>query len=344
MKNIYGITILALAFSAAVFTGGCGNNAPETPRAPVTVRVDTIRAENTQTGYNYTGVIEENYASSLSFSVAGTLEQVSAVPGQEVRRGQALARLNDASLQDAYRAAKATLDKAEDAHRRMKMLHEAGSLPDMKWVEVQTSLAQAQSMERIAKKDLGDAVLYAPFDGVIARREAEPGVNVAPGQPVFQLMKIDRVYAVVSVPEGDIPSVHTGMTASVSVGALPDGPFAGQVTEKGVSANALSHTYRVKVAVDNPLRQMMPGMVCSVRIQSPREYAEIVLPPASVQIDDQGQSFVWLAREGRAEKRVVTTGGLTGRGVIIDGGLSEGDRVIVEGNQKVSQGMNISIR
>ena len=88
----------------------------------------------------------------------------------------------------------------------------------------------------------------------------------------------------------------------------------------------------------------MPGMVCSVRIQSPREYAEIVLPPASVQIDDQGQSFVWLAREGRAEKRVVTTGGLTGRGVIIDGGLSDGDRVIVEGNQKVSQGMNISIR
>lgn len=87
-----------------------------------------------------------------------------------MRQGQLLATLDEVSMQNRYQAAKAALKQAEDAYQRMKELHEKGSLAEMKWVEVQSKLQQAQSMEAVARKNLTDCQLYAPFSGVIAEK------------------------------------------------------------------------------------------------------------------------------------------------------------------------------
>ena len=76
--------------------------------------------------------------------------------GSRVRQGQLLAALDEVSMQNTYQAAKAALKQAEDAYQRMKELHEKGSLAEMKWVEVQSKLQQAQSMEAVARKNLTD--------------------------------------------------------------------------------------------------------------------------------------------------------------------------------------------
>lgn len=90
--------------------------------------------------------------------------------GQQVNAGQLIATLDPTSMQNSYQAAQAVLEQAEDAYRRMKELHDKGSLPDMKWVEVQSKLEQARSMEQIAKRKLDDCRLYAPFSGIIAEK------------------------------------------------------------------------------------------------------------------------------------------------------------------------------
>ena len=74
-------------------------------------------------------------------------------------------------------ASAASLRQAEDAYARMRTLHENKSLPDMKWVEVESKLEQARSMERISRKNLEDRNLYAPFGGVIGKRMVEAGEN-----------------------------------------------------------------------------------------------------------------------------------------------------------------------
>ena len=98
-----------------------------------------------------------------------------------MRQGQLLATLDEVSMQNTYQAAKAALKQAEDTYQRMKELHEKGSLAEMKWVEVQSKLQQAQSMEAVARKNLTDCQLYAPFSGVIAEKSLEVGQNVVPG-------------------------------------------------------------------------------------------------------------------------------------------------------------------
>lgn len=128
----------------------------------------------------------------------------------------------------------------------MRTLHENKSLPDMKWVEVESKLEQARSMERISRKNLEDRNLYAPFGGVIGKRMVEAGENVQPGQPVFSLLRIETVNVKIAVPENEVATLGD-QAAMIKVAALGGQCFEGKVTEKGIVANPISHTYEAKI-------------------------------------------------------------------------------------------------
>ncbi|MDR2119429.1 MAG: efflux RND transporter periplasmic adaptor subunit, partial [Tannerella sp.] len=292
---------------------------------------------------NYVGTVEESTAVSLSFSSMGTIEQVFVAEGQQVRKGQTLAVLSSATAQNSLDATQASLQQAQDAYDRLTKLHNNGSLPDIKFVEVETGLQQAKAMEAIARKNLDDCRLCAPVDGVVARRSAEPGANATPGMTAFKLVTVDRVNIAISVPENEIGSTATGQDAVIAVPALDNQIFTGKITLKGVAANPLSHTYTVKIGVDNPQAQLMPGMVCKVRIGQDGESSAIVVPNRAVQSSHDGRRFVWLAVSDVAQRRFVETGALADAGVTVEQGLSEGDRLIVEGCQKISEGMKINV-
>ena len=98
-----------------------------------------------------------------------------------MRKGQLLAELDSTSARQTFDAARASLEQAEDACGRLRQLYEAQSLPEIKWVEAQTRLRQAESLFEIAKKNLSDCALYAPFDGVVGERRASAGETVLPG-------------------------------------------------------------------------------------------------------------------------------------------------------------------
>ena len=121
---------------------------------------------------NYVGTIEESQAISLSFSGMVTVEQAFVTEGQRVAKGQLLARLNTATAQNAYSVAQAQLAQAQDAYDRLSKVHDNGSLPDIKFKEVEAGLQQAKSLAAISKKSLDDCNLYAPRSGVIAQCNA----------------------------------------------------------------------------------------------------------------------------------------------------------------------------
>jgi RND family efflux transporter MFP subunit len=184
MKNIGFMTGVALA---VIMLAACADKkAPEQKEKIIPVKVMDIARSTTLSERNYIGTVEESTAVSLGFSGMGTVEQVFVSEGQQVRRGQTLATLNSATAQNALATAQASLQQAQDAFERLTKLHDNGSLPDIKFVEVETGLQKAKAMEAIARKNLDDCRLCAPVDGVVARRSAEPGANVAPGMTAFK--------------------------------------------------------------------------------------------------------------------------------------------------------------
>jgi len=338
LKYVYAFVLVLLMISCS------GKKEDSTSREAIPVAIKEVALSAEANRRNYVGTVEEISGSSLSFQVAGNVQSVLVSEGQSVSRGQLLAILDKSTVKNMHDAALASLKQAQDTYKRLSLLHDNGSLPEVKFVEIQTSLQQAQSSENIARKNLYDCNLHAPFSGVIAQRSIDAGMNVMPGSPVFKLVTIDKVKIKVSIPENEIAHIKKGQTVQVNVAALNHKIFEGKIQEKGVMANPLSHTYEIKVELSNPKKELMPGMVCEVLIPSEDNATGIAIPNNAVQILHTGQRFVWLAKDSVATQKIVTTGVITNQGVIVTSGLTTGDKVIVEGNQKVSEGMKIVIK
>jgi len=333
---------MAIVLSCVILTTGCKRQGPPAP-LPVSVKVMEVERSVISSRQTFSGTMEESTGSTLSFPVAGTIQRIMVSEGQRINKGDLIATLDEASLRDAHDAAVATLEQAEDAYRRMKQLYDNRSLPEIQWVEVQSKLKQAQSVERISAKNLSDSRLYAPFSGVISKKEVEVGHNVLPGIPVVKLVSVGQVKVCISVPENEISHVCMGQVAHITVSALDGKTFIGKVVEKGISANPLSRSYQVKAVVENSSGELMPGMICELHLDKGGNADAIMLPCRTVQTDDANRQFVWTNQVGKAHKTIVETGQSTTDGVIILKGLTAGDEVLVEGQQKVSEGMDIKV-
>lgn len=333
-----------LLLLAALIITGCKNDKEQTQTQPLQVKTMDVAQQAAADGRTFPGTLEETVGTVLSFNVSGTLKSINVSTGTRVTKGQLIAVVDDATLKNSHDIALATLNQAKDAYARMKQLHDSGSLPEMQWVEVQSKLEQAQSAERISRKSLADSRLYAPFSGVIAEKNAETGQNMLPGVPVVKLVKTQQVKVKVSVPENEISHIRVGGTAAVRVSALGGKAFTGRIVEKGVAANPLTRSYDVKALLSNPKGELMPGMICDVSLSSSAAVQTVIMLPANIiQIDKDNREFVWTAVGGKAHKAYVSTGDVTDRGVIITSGLSTGDKVITEGQQKVSEGMQVTV-
>lgn len=332
----------ALWLVSALALTACGNKAQEQQtNEPVRVKEITAGGATAAAGYNYSGTVEEENATPLSFTMGGTITSLSVNVGDRVRKGQLIATVDPTSARNSHDMALATLRQAEDAHKRMKQLHDKGSLPDIQWVEAESKLAQAQAAEKLAQKNLDDCRLYAPAAGVVAEKSAEVGQNAAPGLPVVKIVTAQVLNVKVSVPEQEIASVALNSPAEISVPALHGKHYQARVKEKGVVADPLSRSYTVKLRVEKPDAALLPGMVTEVSIARAAQDAQIVIPTQLLQLADDNSYFVYLDKGGKAVRCKVECREFTAAGALISAGLSNGDRVITEGRQKVYDGCNV---
>ncbi len=329
---------------AALVLASCGSGKKDLRQAPskVKVEVQTVGSASAS-GMQYSGTVEEGSGASLSFPVNGTVSRIYVATGSRVKKGQLLATLDATSMRNMHDAARATLEQAEDARRRMETLYKRGSLPEIQWVEVESKLKQARSAEALAAKNLRDCNLYAPFSGVVAEKTADEGQNVMPGMPVIKLVTSGTLKVSVPVPENEIAGVDEGCRAIVTVPALGGRGFDAVVVEKGIMAHQLSRSYEVKLRIEGRSTDLMPGMVAEVTLLAKGDSGAVpVIPARVVQTDEHNRNFVWTVSGGKAARRDVTCGSYRADGVEIVSGLAVGDRVIVEGQAKVCEGTPVT--
>ena len=332
------------AYMLSIVISSCTTHAEQSSTAQQVLKVRTLQIDSVNSGIvrSYAGSIEENSSTALSFSAGGYVKHINVSEGQFVKKGQLLVSLDKSNAQSTYNAAQATLKQAEDGYHRLKQVYDQGSVAEVKWIEMETNLAKAKSLESIARKNLADCDMYAPFDGFIGTNFAQVGMNLLPMQPVITLLDIDVVYAKFTVPENEIASIEIGQEGEVSVSAIDNRTFKGPITERGVVADALSHSYTVKIKLSNAQKALFPGMVCRIKLHINANLSGIVIPNHAVQTDING-TYVWLAKDGKATRRQVTVGDFAPNGVYVTEGLAVNDQVITEGYLKLSEGSNITV-
>jgi len=295
---------------------------------------------------HYSGSIEASQTIPLTFQTIGTVLQVLVNAGDAVHKGQLLATVDKADAQNMYDLTLAKYKQAKDAYNRLKEVHDNGSLPEIKWVEMESNLQQAESSVALAKNNLSKYALYAPDNGIIGSRHIEPGMAaIGSAMAPLELIKIENVYVKISVPENEIGKIKKGLKATIKVSALDDKIFQGIVTNVGVVANQISRTYEVKITVKNPNLLLKPGMVCDVNLGVAVGKEMVVIPFQAIDEDKDKNKFVFVVNTTKqtVNKRIIRVGDYLNNNIEVLSGLSVGEKVVCEGKQKLSDNCKISL-
>ena len=342
MKEIKILLLLAIIMIGS----SCSNKKENRQKAPTQVKTEVVTAGGQITNESYVGIVEENEATAVSFTGMGVVKRMLVREGQAVGRGQLLALMDDTQARNLLTGAEAQMAQAEDALQRYGMLHDAGSLPEVQWVEIQSKVAQARSQLAVAKKNLADCRLVAPVSGIIGRQQVKAGETAVPSQAVVTILDVSRVKVKVSVPEAEMNAITPHTPSMIIVEAAGKKVSGGRI-EKGVVADAMTHTYDIRINVPNGDRKLLPGMVAQVKLQptptpSPREGSLTTLPITSVQRRPDGSLFVWTVdNQKKAHRTAVTVGASQGNRISIMSGVTAGQRVVTEGYQKLSEGTEV---
>jgi multidrug efflux pump subunit AcrA (membrane-fusion protein) len=287
-------------------------------RADIPIKVKTEKVETVQgiSNLKYSGTIEAFQTIPLSFRSTGTVQNVMVQEGDAVKKGQLLAIVDESDMQNMYDASLASFQQEK-----------------------------AKSQLEITKNSLEKCKMYAPSNGIIGRRNVEPGQSSISGLTPLELVKIEKVLVKISVPENEIGKIKKGLKASISISALGNKKYEGIVSHVGVVADRFSRTYTVKMTVDNPNLEMKPGMVCDVTLDTNTENELVVVPYTSISKDTDGNTFIYklLQGENRVKKQIITIGKYQAEGLVVLSGLTANETIVVEGKEKLSDNCQISL-
>ena len=337
MKHFYLFALTALSIV------GCTQKSKmATPPDPQVVISEVTKVKSSG-DLHYSGSIEALQTIPLTFQTTGTVLRVLVNAGDAVHKGQLLATIDKADAQNMYELTNAKYLQAKDAFKRLKEVHDNGSLPEIKWVEMESNLQQAKSSVSIAKNNLNKCALYAPENGIIGRRNLEPGMSSIGAISPLELVKIETVYVKIAVAENEISKIKKGQKARFKVSALDDKMFDGVVTNVGVVADQISRTYEVKITVKNSGLLLKPGMVCDVNLGITATKDILTVASQAVDKDRDNNTFVFVVdtEQKIAKKRIIHIGNYVNDNIEIFDGLSAGEKVVCEGKQKLSDNCKV---
>ena len=321
----------------------CTSKQEQNAKAPTRVTTEVVSTAMNANSQTYVGIVEECEATAVSFTSMGVVKRMLVNEGQAVAKGQLIAEMDDTQARNLLSGAEAQMAQANDALERYKMLHDNGSLPEVQWVEIQSKVAQAKSQLEVARKNLADCRLVAPVGGIVGKRLVGAGETALPSQAVINILDISTVKVKVAIPEADISSIGANTSSIIKVEAV-NGSFTGGKIEKGVQADALTHTYDIRIQVTNGERKLLPGMVASVQFVAvaQQQTQQLLVPVTAVQKKADGSLFVWtVSGDSTAHRTTVTTGETTGNRIVVTTGINDGNRVVTEGYQKLSEGTKV---
>ena len=336
MKKYYLIAAIGLVLL------GCNRHKEAHEEAkPMKVKTTVIEPQEASSFSRYVGSIEPARETPLSLQSAGRVIAVEVKNGERVKAGQKILAIDNTQAVNAFRSAEASLKHAQDGYDRVSKVHAKGVVSDQKMVEIESQLTQAKSLYAAAKQQLNECTLVAPCEGIVSGLDVQRGQTIIPGTRLCTLLDVSGFSVRFSVPEAEVKNLSA--TGEVECSAA-DTVLPITITERNMTANALTHTYDVTARIQGGAEVLMSGMVGIVSVESKAENqtpkAAIVIPAKCVLLKPEGPT-VWVVENGEAVRRSIVSGGYQADGVQISEGLQPGDTLITEGYQKLYTGCKV---
>ena len=291
---------------------------------------------------NLPGSIEPWTRLRLMSKIGGTITEVLLREGDRVKKGDVLARIEATDYKIALDRAEAAYKLAKSEYLRDKSIYEKGVIPTSALEAKKTTMQTARADYENAKLLYSRTTVTSPMDGIIRRMDAKIGLQLSPGDPIAEILEIDRVKGVVGIPESDVTAVRRLDKINITVQALENRKISAKVHFLSPSPETIARLYNLELEIDNRNGEILPGMFIRADIVKKTVKGAIVVPFYSV-VSRNKEQFVYIEEDGTARKRPVKLGIMEKWMVRITEGLNPGDRLIVEGHRDVEDGQKVKV-
>ncbi|MGD2133598.1 MAG: efflux RND transporter periplasmic adaptor subunit [Maricaulaceae bacterium] len=352
---------LLAAFAGAFALSACSEEQPVSQTEPRPIKAFTVTDLVDAQMRSFSAIVEAADSAALSFQIGGNVAEVNVTTGQAVSLGDVIASLDAAPYELDVQGAEAELERAQadlDAKasevERQRTLHARGWTSDAAieqheaaYAAAMSSVEYARSRLGLARRNLVNTEIRAPFDGVISSRSVEPFQDVSAGQPLFEIIADGALQAAFSVPETSVAYVTVGQSASARVGSL-DAELPARVTEVGIAGRE-GASYPVRAALFDAPASLRPGMTAEVTLQmrgGPGAEGGYLIPLAAIAPGDApntGFVFKYDADAGVVRRARVVGVGARDNLVVISEGLAPGDVLAAAGVSFLMDGQAVRL-
>lgn len=261
--------------------------------------------------------------------------------GRAFQSGDVVLRLDDRPQRIALQMAEARLDETKRAVGRFVQLRKSGAVATVAYEEAITAARVAQLDVQQARDAVDDRVVRAPFAGISGIPQVEGGDWIEEGAVLATYDDRTTLLVDFDLPETLLNRVSDGMEATIWAPSLGERTLTGRITDIDTRVDRLSRTVHMRLAVPNPENTLLPGASFTVSLTLPGEVHPSI-PELALQFS-RGSLHVWRVADDRAEKIEVRLVRRRGAQVLVEGDIRAGERVVIEGTQRLSPGKQVNI-
>ncbi len=338
--------------SFIVLATGCTEQVEEQTKQLRPVRTLEVSLQQSGRTQEFTAVVDAAKKVDLAFKISGEIVELAVKPGESVKQGDLIARLEDKDIRLQLQEAQASFDIAKNDYNRALELISTQYISQSEIDSLKAKFNSAQAQLESAKNKLEYTELKAPFSGIIAKRFAENFQEVNALQAIASLHDIQNVHFKIDVPESVMifaaaDNNRPEPTAFASFDAIKNVRFPIEFQEVNTEADDVTRNYEVTFTMPAPTEHsILPGMSATVEVEPSsggHTSVDYYLPSQSVLSDSQGK-FIYIvqAKEqgvGEVKRRDVVVGELTALGFEVFSGVQAGEHVVTAGMSKVTDGM-----
>jgi len=333
---------IAASLIAVILLTGCkkpaGGPAGGGGMPPMQVVAVEAKQQPVTEALSLVGSIAANEIVEIKSETEGVVQEILFDEGQRVEKDQLLIRLDDSKLAAAVAEAESNFKLSQANLDRAKNLIKDRMISPQEFDQASATFDLNQATLELKKRQLKDARIYAPFEGVMGARNVSPGQVITKDRVLTVLVDLDPVKVEVNVPERYLPQLKVGQQLEFSVAAFRGEKFRGEVYFISPQINDTTRTALVKARIPNPDTKLRGGMFASLDLTLRVRDSAIVIPEPAIMSNGDAFSVFVVDHEGKAQIRPIEVGiRLAGKAEIIKG-LSAGEKVVVEGVQKLRPG------
>jgi len=320
-------------------------------------KIFTVGQVNDSLIRSFPGEVQSSKKAIQSFRVGGELKELAAVPGQKVKRGDLMARLDQKDFKLKYDDSKAKFDLAKVQFKRSEEILAKGLIARADYDKAKSRYLAANADLKLAKSNLDYTTLTAPFDGIISKVHVDNFANVKANEPIVHIQSLTNVDIVFQLPENVVAQVKTGKGKNADIkvrfDAKGDKTYQAVAKEFDTEADTQTQTYRAVVTMDRPTEFLiLDGMSTTVIVDFTKAFSDtaekFMLPTAAVfaaedEALDSKQRYVWLVdpKSMQVSKQAITVGKLSNQGIEVLSGLETGHKIISAGVSFIQEGQKI---